>query len=342
MQLDPFFFTEDTFTRAFNDGLDTMLDSSELGAFVLVLANATIDPAVYQYFETRLAKRFDQWLELFRNDPDVGKKFAADDVAVFKQLIDVGFAALQPTRHRIADVWQLQYNQLRTFRPARNATRAFETTSQAFDVNGFHFNKPFLQKEIFWQGELFGHGVRLLYNKFPFASLHGLFVVGPEKNKPQLLDQETHELVWRLLHETRATLPMGMGYNSLGAYASVNHQHLQSFVSRKKYPIELACWEHNGGARQYPLDCRKFYHVDDAWRYLHDLHAADVPYNLLYRGGELYCISRQFQGSYPHSSWTSGFAWSEVSGGLAVTSQDDFRMLDANAIENEMRKLRRL
>ena len=342
MQLDPVFLTEEAFLQAFKDGLDEMLDSDELGAFVLVLANATFDPAVYQQFNKRLARRFAQWLELFRNEPDAQRKFAADDVAVFKQLTDVGFAALQPTSHRSVDIWQLQYNQLRTFRPARNATRKFETTQQAFDFNGFHFNKPFLQKEIFWQGELYGHVVRLLYNKFPFASLHGLFVVEPEKNKPQLLDQATHELVWRLLHETQSTLPMGIGYNSLGAYASVNHLHLQSFVSRKKYPVELACWQHNGGSRQYPLNCQKFFHVEDAWRHLQDLHAVDIPYNLLYRGDEMYCVSRQFQGSYPHSSWTSGFAWSEVCGGLAITTKHDFEMLDTNAIENEMHKLRRL
>lgn len=342
MELDAVFSSEEHFRQAFILGLENMLQSAELGAFILVLANATFEPEIYQRLKQPLAGRFKEWTNLFLQDAEVVKKSAVDDVAVFKQLMALGFDALNLTEHRMQGIWQLQYNQLRSFRPPRNADRKFATLSETFNENGFNFNKPFLQKEVFWQGAIAGRNVKLLYNKFPFASLHGLFVIEPDANKPQLLEKPDHELVWQFLHIAATNLPMAMGYNSLGAYASVNHQHFQSFVSKKKYPLELSCWEHNGGSMHYPLACRKFIQADEAWEYLQTLHQADIPYNLLYRSGEMYCVNRAFQGSYEHSNWTGGFAWSEISGSIATTSRGNFETLDTAAIEAEMMKLRRV
>ena len=137
-------------------------------------------------------------------------------------------------------------------------------------------------------------------------------------------------------------MPMGVGYNAMGGFASVNHQHFQTFVSRKKYPVELACWEHNGGQLHYPVSCRKFLNTTDAWSHLSTLHEANVAYNLLFRKGEMYCMTRRFQGSYPHADWTSGFAWSEVSGSVAVADREMFNQLTEAEIENELKKLLRL
>ena len=341
MTIDPVFSSQEQFSQTFVRGLENMLNSEELGAFILVLANASFDVQIYQQLKQQLAQRFAQWVEVFEQDAEAESRFAADDVAVFRQLMALGFEALAVTEHRMQDMWQLQYNQLRSFRPPRNAERVFNSISEAFDDNGFNFNKPFLQQEVFWQGEVLGHEIRLLYNKFPFASLHGLVVIDPQANKPQLLQQQDHELVWQLLHELDNQLPMGVGYNALGAYASINHQHFQSFVSKKKYPIELACWEHNGGNMHYPLACRKFMQADEAWEYLDSLHSANIPYNLLYRSGEMYCVNRAFQGSYQHSDWTGGFAWSEISGSIATTVRKDFEALGTADIQAEMMKVRR-
>lgn len=340
MIIDPVFSSEETFRQAFIAGLENMLESDELGAYILVLANASFDAEIFSRLKTPLERQFDVWLDVFRDCASIETDFAPDDVAVFKQLMALGFSGLSVTEHRMQDMWQLQYNQLRSFRPARTAGRKIETLSEAFDVNGFNFNKPFLQKEVFWQGELLGSYVKLLYNKFPFANLHGLFVIDPDANKSQLLQKQDHELVWQLMHTIEDTLPMGMAYNSLGAYASINHQHFQSFVTKKKYPVELACWQHNGGAMHYPLNCKKFIQADQSWDYLQTLHDANIPFNLLYRSGEVYCITRAFQGSYEHAAWTSGFAWSETSGAIATSLKSDFDKLNTDTIQAEMRKLR--
>ena len=164
----------------------------------------------------------------------------------------------------------------------------------------------------------------------------------PEAEKPQLLDSGAHEFIWQLLGEQAVRLPMGVGYNSMGGYASVNHQHFQTFVSRKKYPVELSCWEHNGGNLSYPVNCKKFFDAAEAWSHINMLHEANVPYNLLFRNGEMYCVTRRFQGSYVHADWTSGFAWSEVNGAVSIADREIFNQLTETDVEAELKKLQRL
>jgi hypothetical protein len=337
---DNLFHSEEQFYRAFITGLETMLASDELGAFILVLANASFETELYAELRPQLAERFQYWREqLHKGALD---RFSPDDVTVFRQLAETGFENLKTTSFRHAGIWQLQFNQLRSFRPSRNAANAIESISQPFNPDGFHFNKPFLQKEVFWQGLIYDKNIKLLYNKFPFASLHGLLLVEPEAEKPQLLDQAAHDFIWRLLDEHASHLPMGVGYNAMGGYASVNHQHFQTFVSRKKYPVELACWEHNGGHLLYPVSCKKFYDAAAAWEHLNTLHEANVAYNLLFRKEAMYCLTRRFQGGYSQAQWTSGFAWSEVSGTVSLADHEILKQLTEKDIETELKKLQRL
>ena len=334
------FHSEEDFYRAFVNGLENMLSLEELGAFILVLANATFETELYAELKPELEGRFKYWRDqLEKGELD---KFAPDDVEVFKKLASTGFENLKTTEFKHAGIWRLQFNQLRSFRPSRNASRVIESISEAFNPEGFHFNKPFLQKEVFWQGEIFDKKFKLLYNKFPFASLHGLLLIEPEAEKAQFLDKSSHDLIWRLLEEHAARLPMGVGYNAMGGFASVNHQHFQTFVSRKKYPVELACWDHNGGNLHYPVNCKKLFDAEAAWNHLAMLHDANVAYNLLFRQGEMYCLTRRFQGGYAHSDWTSGFAWSEVSGAVSIADYERLSTLTEADIEIELKKLQRL
>ena len=339
--MDAIFTSEDNFRSAFKDGLKAMLAAEELGAFILVLANASYDKQLFSEMKALLKKRFDDWAEYFASADFDENLLAADDVAVFRGLLELGFENIQETEKRMAGIWQLQYNPMRTFRPRRNADSKIESNRQDYDAQLFNFNKPFLKKEIFWEGDFSGKPLRLLYNKFPFADLHGLFVMEPDKEKPQWLFAQDHEFVWQFLTETGEKMPIGMGYSSIGGFASVNHQHFQTFVSKKKYPVELSCWEHNGGHMAYPLSCRKFFKADDAWQFIDALQQASAAFNLLYRPGEVYCFSRAFQGSYRHAEWTPGFAWSETAGNVTVTSADEFRQLQEADIQRELQLLRR-
>lgn len=337
--LPEFFRSRTRLEAAFADGLAAMLDHPGLGTFILVLANAGSEPALWQALAPRLANRFDELAHAHASD-DLADQ-APDDLAVFERLLTVGFDKLQQVQHRAVGPWQLQFNHLRSFRPPRMSDVAVDSLQRPFDPAGFHFNKPFLRKEILWEGELAGLHTRWLYNKFPFAPLHTLLVMAPDEQRPQWLDEAGHQAVWELAERLGAGLPgLGFGYNAYGAYASVNHQHFQGYVrAGDVYPVELDRWAHNGGAEPYPLDCRCHDEPAAGWADIAALHAANTPYNLLYRPGRLYVLPRAFQGSYPHAPWTGGFAWSEVAGGITVFDARKMAALDRAAIEGEYGKL---
>lgn len=342
--LPPIFHSRDAFRHAFVDGLDAMLADEGLGVFILVLANATFAADIYPHLRERLAERFALLGERYRLAEAAGQALpdAPDDLAVFRRLLAVGFDELRLTEFRQVGPWQAQFNQLRSFRPARMTDAVVSELQRPFDAGGFHFNKPFLRKEILWEGRLLGRECRLLYNKFPFALLHGLLVIEPEANKPQWLAEADHHHVWELARRLGEGVPgWGFGYNAYGAYASVNHQHFQSFVADGAgYPVEHARWRHNGGGESYPVDCRVFDDAARAWRFIGDLHRRNLPYNLLYRPGRLYVSPRAFQGGYRHAAWTGGFAWSELAGACTLFEQADYQGLRAADIRQEMIKIR--
>ncbi len=332
--------------QRFAEGLERMLAQHDgLGVFILALANARHEPAVDERLRRPLEARFAALRDQVRATLAAGRTLpdAADDQEVFLRLALLGLEALPPTRYRQAGPWRLQYNLLRALRPPRMAHVRVSALHKPFDPDGFHFDRPFLRKEILWEGTLLGRAARLLYNKFPFAPLHGLLVLEPEAHRPQYLREADHHLAWRLCRAAGEGMPgFGLGYNSHGAYASVNHQHFQSFAleADERLPVEAPCWRHNGGDADYPLDCRRLTDPEAAWEAIEHLHREGRAYNLLYRPGILYLLPRHFQGSYRHAAWTGGFAWSETSGAITTFNADDFASLDAAAIEAELGKLR--
>lgn len=330
--------------QAFVEGLEAMLEAHQgLGVFILVLANATYDETIYRRLQQPLKARFALLAQQMRDDLLAGRPIAdaPDDVAVFLKLMAVGFDDLPLTRFHQAGPYQLQFNLLRSFRPARMSNTRVEKNCQPFDAAGFHFNKPFLRKEIFWQGDLFGHDCRLLYNKFPFAELHGLLVIDAEAEKSQWLAGSDHRLLWEITAAMGEGIPgIGFAYNGYGAFASVNHQHFQMFArSEGQYPLESAAWAHNGGDEAYPINCYRYSDPEQAWQHLQQLHDANQTYNLLFRPGVLYVLPRRFQGSYQHADWTPGFAWAEVCGAVTTFNNQDLTSLDAATLAAELAKL---
>ena len=184
---------------------------------------------------------------------------AEDDLQVFRRLLAVGFGESLVKVCRRAGPWELQFNPLRSFRPPRMTQKVIPHISAPYDAVGFNFNKPFLRKEILWQGWLCGRDAALFYNKFPFVDLHGLLVPEPRAGLSQLLRQQDNEYLWQLTETLARTLPgVGFGYNSLGACASVNHLHFQMFQRARALPVASPDWRHNGGDREYPLSCWSF------------------------------------------------------------------------------------
>ena len=327
--------------HAFERRLIELLEQDELGVFILVLANASFERSTFDRLHQPLASTFARWVERLESGDRLALAAPADDVEVFKRLRRLGFERLAVTRWRRLGPWEVQFNQLRALRPPRASHAVIERLNKPFDPGGFHFDKPFLRKEIFWEGELAGAPVRLLYNKFPFAELHGLLVPHPGGGRPQFLTAEDHALVWETALQLGQHLPgLGFGYNAYGAYASVNHLHFQMFMrSSGRYAIESPHWHHNAGSEPYPLPVRRYCDRRSAWQALHGLHAVGHAYNLLYRPGAVYVVERAMQGSYVHSGWTEGFAWSELAGTITTSDPGEFERLSEEDLRAEFGRL---
>jgi len=329
--------------QAFADGLHRMLREHDgLGVYILALANAANEPELWSRLRAPLTERHHHHAARITSALRQGRPVnePEDDLLVFLKLLALGFEHLRLTEYRQAGPWEIQDNPLRALRPARASAARIEGLRQPFNPEGFHFDKPFLAREILWQGELLGAQVALFYNKFPFAPLHGLLV--PEKGSglPQFLTPHWHDYAWSLTEALGDALPgFGLAYNSLGACASVNHLHFQSFVRRTPLPLSAHAWRHNGGPQPYPVAGYRFEDKREAWACLADLHQGQTAYNLIYLPGRLHVLPRRPQGDYRPAAWAGNHAWYELAGGVISFNRLDYERLQAEDIEAELRRL---
>jgi hypothetical protein len=324
--------------QGFTDGLARMLDEHPgLGVYILVLANAAYDTKLWAQLSPALSARHAELATAITDSLRRGLKLGDpdDDVLVFLKLHAIGFEHLGTMESRRAGPWDVMFNPIRALRPPRISGQKYEGLLRPFDASGFHFNKPFLAKEILWEGELAGKAARILYNKFPFARLHGLLVPEPLREMPQFLTPELHGWAWDLCTES-GTPGLCLGYNSYGAGASVNHLHFQSFVQTNPLPLLDPHFVHNGGTQPYPLLCQRFSNPAEAWFQLDQLHQQNTPYNLIYCQGCLHLVARVPQDDPKLSAPSRSYGWSEMAGAVTLFSREAFESLSAAEFEAEL------
>lgn len=337
----PAFASLTSLEQDFGDGLAAMLERHPgLGVYILVLANAAYDPPMWARLAPALQTRHAELAESISAQLRAGRKLSEpdDDIMVFLKLMAIGFDRVRTVQSRAAGPWQLYFNPVRALRPPRMSAASFGGLLRPFDGAGFHFNKPFLAREILWEGELAGKSARLLYNKFPFARLHGLLVPEPERELPQYLTPELHGWAWEVCAQAGA-FGLCLGYNSVSAGASVNHLHFQSFVSSAPLPVQMPHFRHNGGDAPYPLPCQAFHDPETAWFALDELHQRNQPYNLVYGANCLYLIPRVPQGSASLSALSQGWGWSEAAGVITLFSWDEYEELGIQAVESKLTQM---
>jgi hypothetical protein len=336
------FSSIDIFRKAFNKGLHSINDEGGLGTFILACANATGDETLFDEMKPSLEKQYQEIYDTYKDAFVSGHDLPVvdEDLLVFLKLHAIGFDAIRPTEYRKEDIWKVQFNHLRSFRPRRITKFIHDKISVPYDDDRFNFNRSYLAKECFWQGELLGRRIDLFYNKYPFADLHGLLVVDREECQSQLLDIAAHQYVFGLTEALEQNLSgVGLGYNSYGAYASVNHLHFQMFIDEEGLPVTDPCWIHNGGERNYPAECHAFESAESGWVFINELHKMNQPYNLLYVPGKVYVYPRVPQGMVEVPKWSSGFTWYELSGAMIAFNHDAYEALTSQTIESELRKL---
>jgi len=341
-QTSPFVSLE-YFQSQFDQGLTRLLDQHKLGTFILVLANAMQNQNLYNQLKPVLLKQFEQFQQIFKQQLLDGNQLieVEEDLLVFFKLASAGIDSIRLPQLRQEKHWQCQFNHLRSFRPARLSTSThFQGLHQAYNDKAFNFNKPFLQSECFWSGDYSGHQVDLFYNKYPFANLHGLFVPQRKQCLPQFLTAELHHYMWSVSRSLQHIQGVGFGYNSYGAYASVNHLHFQMFIDNVGLPITAKNWSHNGGNDFYPVNVIKHTSSQNAWLEIEQLHKIEQPYNLLYRPDEIYIIPRKAQGTVVVPNWSSGFTWYELCGGILMFNQSDYQNIAHNALSELLAAVR--
>ena len=339
MSLPPSPFTSPAaLEQGFADGLVKMLENhTGLGVHILVLANAACDAGLWARLSPALAAHHAKLAAAITDTLRRGHALDEpdDDVLVFLKLHTIGPEHVKRLESRRAGPWDVMFNPIRALRPPRTSGMKFESLLRPFDPADFHFKKPFLAKEILWEGELAGKPARLLYNKFPFARLHGLLAPEPVRELPQCLTPELHGWAWDLCAESGVP-GLCLGYNSLGAGASVNHLHFQSFVPASPPPMLGGGFAHNGGARPYPLPCQRFTDPAEAWFELDRLHQQNTPYNLVYGKDCLHLVARVPQDSIRLDARCRGYGWREMAGAVALFSREAFDGLSAGAFETEL------
>ncbi len=322
----------------FADGLAAMLAGhAGLGVYILALANAAYDPALWVRLSTALAARHAELAGAIAATLRRGKKLNEpdDDTMVFLKLALIGFEHVRLAESRRVGPWQFAFNPVRALRPPRSSALSFDRLLRPFDAAGFHFNKPFLEKELLWQGELAGKAARLLYNKFPFARLHGLLVPDPQRELPQWLTPEMHGWAWEVCSGS-AVAGLCLAYNSSGAGASVNHLHFQSFVQETPLALQDPRFAHNGGDVPYPLPCLRFVDPAEAWLEIDRLHQLNLPYNLVYAKDCLHLVPRVPQDHEALLAHCRGYGWSEMAGALTLFSREAYVAIDAEGFAGEL------
>jgi len=325
------------FKTLFAEKLRAMLSPDELGAFILVLANSLQDKQSQASLKNDLMSMF----VTLNNKHKAGTlKATDDDLGVFEKIRSKGVGSLSAWQNIEQGEWKLLYNPMRSLRPERASAEKVESIVGEFDAAKFHFNKPFLRPEVLWEGAWRNTPLRVLYNKFPFAPYHLIIVPEPERELPQVLIKEHHELVWKLVAEQQDIFPgFGVGYNSLGACASVNQLHFQSFIQQEDLPIEKSLWQHNGGRHDYPMHCIKTTSMDGCWAVIEKFHMDNQPYNLLYRKNCCYVLPRQMQGSEVVAERVQGAGWIEECGVFNVASVKYGKSLTAEFLYSDLGSL---
>ena len=328
---------------AFHEGLVELLNYDSLGTLILVCANATFDTLIFDATHSALLAQFERLKQRYTDELKLGHqiKESDEDLLVFLKMASIGFENLSSTAFRNEAEWEIQFNHVRSFRPQRMSGQVATDIRAPFNQDGFHFNKPFMQKECFWEGDLKGRSASLFYNKYPFIDYHGLLLPDRDKSLQQFLQKEYHQYIWQLAEDMGGHLDgLGFGFNAYGAHASVNHLHFQMFLRPEGLPVMLDKWQHNGGREPYPTQCENINDCEQSWAYIEVLHAEKIPYNLIYLPGKILVFPRQLQGNYPQANWSGGFSWYEMGGGTITFNRQDYHGLEEGDILDEFNKLR--
>lgn len=304
----------------------------DLGMLVFLSAHSTFDNTLYKKTFSKLNSLYKKIAKELEEAPEELKN---DDYETVLKIAKIGWKNIERVCFKkLKNLWHIQYNELRTLKPSGTAKQEIKSVYKKFDRKKFNFNVPSVKIERFWKGKLNGMDISLFCNKFPFVQNHTLLVPEQNKNLPQFLKRRFHYHVADLM---RSTSGFATGYNSIGAYASVNNLHFQMFVETEPLAVTDKKWKHNGGKQSYPAKCFIFEDNRSSWEFIKILHSENTPYNILYTKEKIYIFPMNFQKKHRKTIFPLGFAWIELSGSFINVSKKDYNNIKESHILREFR-----
>lgn len=289
--------------------------------------------------EAALQSLLDRWrLQLPAGEPLKGRH---DEVDLLLRVALVGWDALEPVERRRVGVWSTQYNVMRAFRPRRMARLSVPQVCMPRCADDFSFTDERLRPERLGMHELAGHEVHCYLNRYPFGEMHLLLLPDAERLLPQALDADLVLWACNAITAISERIPRAvLGWNALGAFASVNHAHFQLVLDQEDLPVLHPRWTVNGGSSEYPASVSRHDDPADAWQAIGALQERNVPFNALFAPGRTYVYPREPRELPCHAPWTTGFAFHELSGSMVVTRRAAFQSLTEDEITAELARHR--
>ncbi len=320
------------FHTVFMHGLDEMLQSENLDAatFNLVFGNA-----ILHHKERDMIARLEQ--AKIKLGYKIDQEKTDDNSIIFFQLKDMKLDWQNWTmiEDRKINSWNIQLNKFRILKPKGFGTKKVTDLFQKFDENDFNFNK--VKQPTIWEGAYFDRQVSLYYNEFPYKDLQAILVLDPKLNKEQFLTKVDNLYMWSICERLKNLYNISIGYNSLGAFASVNHLHFHLMIGIEELTVVQSKWSHNGGSDEYPARVYIFEDVDKSWNLIETLHSKNIAYNILYTPGKIYVFPRKFQDTYVTPSWSTGFGWYEFSGNFIIYEDEEVNALTDEIIRKSLK-----
>ena len=262
----------------------------------------------------------------------------------------------QPNRRLHKGSFSLQLN------PDRKGKRPSQYSGngikQEFDANKFNYNK-IPSEEVISEDQINGMNVTTVVNVSPFAEGHFLLVPERAAGHPQYLDKSDYLLMAleRMAASSKSNLKIT--YNSLGAFASINHLHFQGFyyggdlreqepwndgqlpVERmERQEIATVDGVKISQVQDYPAHALAFASNDNVklaqtvFKYVNILNERSIAYNILITKKEVIVLPRKFEFA---NSLGAGTAVLEMAGEFIAFDQETVEQVTEESIKRELK-----
>lgn len=250
--------------------------------------------------------------------------------------------------------FMLQFNEIRGYRPLTTQVDENAKIDEPFDPEGFSYLKTD-PAERFHRAQIGDMGFDFLFNLFPFAPFHFVFVPEREKQHRQFLSNDNDFArrvltnAWMLIMGSRDR-NIRLSFNALGAHATANHFHFQGFFVDREWqlPIDaflkeygsLAGW-HVRHAVWLPASTPNL--IEQTLLHIQQMHKLywkaeeekkpeeKVSFNLYMSPRGVAILPRRHQGAAPYlaqiqsAGFTTGFAFYELTGEIICPDQGSFK-----------------